>query len=194
MPPVDAPRARKFDWFRLNRTLHRDAGYLVCVLTILYAISGLAVNHVDDWNPNYAIRTSPADVGLLDVADLGAAERQVVDRLGLDPAIVRGRHHVSPTELKVFLEEGGEVVIDPATGKGTLKLVSQRPILFDANALHLNRLKGVWTYVADAYAVVLLYLAAGGIFMLRGKTGLSGRGKWLVAIGALVPVAFLMAG
>lgn len=182
------------DWFRLNRDLHRDAGYVVCVLTALYAVSGLAVNHVDDWNPNYAIETGPAEVGPLDVQDLGAAERQVVERLGLDPAEVRGRHHASPTELKVFLADGGEVVVDPATGAGTMKRVSRRPFLFEANSLHLNRLKGVWTWVADAYAVVLLYLAVGGLFMLRGKTGFAGRGKWLVLAGALLPIGFLVAG
>lgn len=186
--------ARDPGWFRLNRSLHRDFGYFFAVLTILYAVSGLAVNHVDDWNPNYARETAAVDVGPLDVTDLDAAERRVVERLALDPAEVRGRHHTSPTELKVFLVEGGEVVVDPATGRGTIERVSRRWGLFEANALHLNRLKGVWTWVADAYALVLLYLAVGGLFMLRGKTGFAGRGKWLVAAGALVPVGFLLAG
>lgn len=181
------------DWFRLNRNVHRDVGYLVCVVTLLYAVSGLAVNHVEDWNPNYAIETGTVYVGPVSVADLEAAERHIVTALALDPAEVRGRHHVSPRELKVFLVEGGEVVVDPETGQGTIERVTPRPVLFDANALHLNRLKGVWTFVADLYALLLLYLAAGGIFMLRGKTGLAGRGKWLVAAGAAVPVLFLMA-
>lgn len=63
----------------------------------------------------------------------------------------------------------------------------------DANSLFLNRHKGAWTVVADLYALVLLYLSVGGAFMLRGKTGLSGRGKWLVGLGALVPIGFLLA-
>lgn len=179
------------DWFRLNRILHRDIGYAVCLVTLLYALSGLVVNHIDDWNPSYAITTGPAEVGPLDPGDLDAAEAQVVARLALDPAEVRGRHHASPTELKVFLEEGGEVSVDPATGSGTLKRVRKRPVLFQANALHLNRLKGAWTWVADAYAILLFYLAAGGLFMLKGKTGFWGRGKWLFGAGALVPILFL---
>lgn len=181
-------------WFRLNRNLHRDVGYLVSVLTALYAISGLAVNHIDDWNPNYAISAGPVAVGPLDASDLDAAEARIVAALDLDPAQVRGRHHASPAELKVFLEEGGEVVVDPATGQGTIKRVQKRQGLFQANALHLNRLKGAWTFVADAYAVVLFYLAVGGLFMLKGKTGFMGRGKWLVAVGTLVPIAFLLWG
>lgn len=186
-------RAAGPDWFRLNRVTHRDVGYFVAVLTVLYAVSGLAVNHTDDWNPTYAITTAEVELGPVDVTDLNAAEGRIVAALKLDPAEVRGHHHVSPKELKVFLDEGGEVSVDPATGRGHLKRVTPRAGLFQANALHLNRLKGVWTYVADAYAVLLLYLSIGGILMLRGKTGLMGRGKWIVAAGALVPIGFLLA-
>lgn len=180
--------------YRWNRSLHRDLGYALAVLTVLYAVSGVAVNHIDDWNPSYAIRKGSVDVGPLDAADLDAAEARIVAALALDPKTVRGRHHASPTELKVFLDEGGEVLIDPATGRGTWKEVRRRPGLFQANALHLNRLKGAWTYVADAYAILLLYLAVGGLFMLKGKTGLLGRGKWFLAAGTLVPVGFLIWG
>ncbi len=187
MAPEGGPR-----WFRLNRSLHRDFGYFFAVLTALYAVSGIAVNHVDDWNPNYAISSGPVDVGPLDTDDLGVAAEQITARLRLDPAEVRGHHHAAPNQFKVFLDEGGEVSVDPANGQGTLKRVQKRAGLFQANALHLNRLKGVWTYVADAYAVVLLYLAVGGLFMLKGKTGLGGRGKWLVLAGTLLPIGFLL--
>lgn len=178
--------------FRLNRDLHRDVGYLVAVLTALYAISGLAVNHIDDWNPNYAIQTRPVALGPLDLGDLAQAEELVVRALELDPATVRGHHHVQERQFKVFLVEGGEVAVDPVTGEGQLKLVRPRPLLFQANALHLNRLKGAWTWMADLYALSLFYLAVGGLFMLKGKAGLAGRGKWLVALGALVPLGFLL--
>ena len=40
---------------RLIRILHRDIGYVAFGLTIIYSISGIAVNHVNDWNPNYII-------------------------------------------------------------------------------------------------------------------------------------------
>ncbi|MCB9249542.1 MAG: hypothetical protein H6613_13835 [Ignavibacteriales bacterium] len=40
---------------KLIRKLHRDVGYIAFGLTIIYSISGIAVNHVSDWNPNYSI-------------------------------------------------------------------------------------------------------------------------------------------
>ena len=38
---------------KLNRVTHRDIGYLIAGLTIIYAISGIALNHKNNWNPNY---------------------------------------------------------------------------------------------------------------------------------------------
>nr|MCU0409567.1 hypothetical protein [Bacteroidales bacterium] len=38
---------------KLNRITHRDIGYLIAGLTIIYALSGIALNHKHDWNPNY---------------------------------------------------------------------------------------------------------------------------------------------
>jgi len=58
--------------------------------------------------------------------------------------------------------------------------------------LHLNHLKGVWTWVADAFAVLLIMLAATGLFILKGKNGLGGRGKWFVTAGLLLPAGFVV--
>ena len=44
---------------RYLRPLHRDFGYLIVGLTFVYAISGLAVNHIDDWNA-CLLYTSPS--------------------------------------------------------------------------------------------------------------------------------------
>ena len=44
---------------------HRDIGYFFAGLTVLYAISGVAVNHIDDWNPSYVVRTEVREIGEL---------------------------------------------------------------------------------------------------------------------------------
>jgi hypothetical protein len=65
-------------------------------------------------------------------------------------------------------------------------------VLRDANFLHLNHPKGWWTWVADPYAVLLFLLALTGMFVLKGRQGLGGRGKWLVGLGLLAPLGFLV--
>lgn len=173
------------------RVLHRDVGYFLSGLVVAFAVSGVAVNHVDEWNPSYARTTSPIAIGPLTATNLDALEREVVARVPLDPAAVRGRRRATPSQFVVFLEDGGEASLDPATGAGTLLVVTRRPFLFETNVLHLNHLKGAWTFVSDAFAVLLAGLAISGLFMLKGEKGLAGRGKWFVAGGLVVPAAFI---
>jgi hypothetical protein len=187
-PPADRPRVGRWSAFVLNRALHRDVGYFVSALAIVYAVSGLAVNHTADWNPSLDKTTTQLELGPLPT-DLDAAEKAVVQRAGIDPSRVRGRHRPGPDVFRVFLDEGSEAKVTLSTGKGTLVDVQRRNGLFEANALHLNHLKGVWTWVADVFAVALLFLAIGGLFMLKGRKGLMGRGKWFFSAGLLVPVA-----
>ena len=52
-------------WRKLIIATHRDVGYFFAGLTVIYAVSGIAVNHIEDWNPNYVIRTEAVTVGEL---------------------------------------------------------------------------------------------------------------------------------
>ena len=38
-----------------SRILHRDIGFFFIGTTILYGLSGIALNHLSDWNPNYTV-------------------------------------------------------------------------------------------------------------------------------------------
>lgn len=177
---------------RILRVLHRDIGYFLAGLTVVFCVSGVAVNHVESWNPSYARTERAVALGALPAGDLEAMEREVIARVPLSRSEVRGRRLESASSFRVFLDEGGEVTVDPATGEGTLLRVRARPVLFQANVLHLNHVKGSWTFVSDAFAVLLAGLAISGLFMLGGKTGFMGRGKWFVAGGLVVPVVFLV--
>lgn len=179
-------------WRKLIHVLHRDIGYTAVALTLAYAISGLAVNHIDDWNPNFSFEDIPVDVGPLPTDSYDAMQAQVVERLELPPAQVKGRFMESETEFRVFLPEGQEVRVDVRDGKGHLKKISTHPVLYEVNVLHLNNIKGLWTWVADLFAASLIILAITGLFMIKGKRGLAGRGKWFVGAGLLIPVAFIV--
>lgn len=174
-------------WRRWFRAFHRDIGYVVVALTIAYSLSGLAVNHIDDWNPNYAYDDRAIDLGPLS-GTLAEREAKVVSALDLAPAEVRGHFAETDHDFRVFLAEGQEVRLDPATGKGTHKRITRRAVFFEVNALHLNNLKGAWTYIADAFAVCLLVLAITGVSMMKGDRGFLGRGKYFVGAGLAVPI------
>src|SRR5512144_790235 len=44
---------RRFRWRLWLRAIHRDLGYFCVGLTFVYALSGLAVNHIADWEPQF---------------------------------------------------------------------------------------------------------------------------------------------
>ena len=180
------------NWRRIFRVLHRDIGYLLFGLVIAYSVSGIAVNHVEDWNPNYSVTLSEVEVGALPSTGLDAMEKHVAEALDIDAADIRGRQRPTANLFIVFLPDGGEAKVAVDTGRGTVKRVTTRPGLFQVNVLHLNHLKGVWTWVADIFAFLLLFLASSGIVLLKGKTGLGGRGKWFVLAGLATPVAFVI--
>lgn len=179
-------------WRKLFRTLHRDTGYLVTALTIAYVISGIAVNHIADWNPSYKFRDDAVNVGPLPTGSYKQMEQHVVAALRLDPKKVKGHFMETDTEFRVFLEDSQEVRVDVRTGEGRMKRVVKRPLFYEVNALHLNNLKGVWTWIADLFALALLLLVITGVFMMKGERGLGGRGKWFVAAGTVIPVLFVL--
>ena len=47
----------KNKWRKWNRVLHRDLSYFFTGMTVIYALSGIALNHIQDWNPSYIIQT-----------------------------------------------------------------------------------------------------------------------------------------
>ena len=38
-----------------SRILHRDIGFFFIGASIIYGLSGIALNHLKDWNPNYFV-------------------------------------------------------------------------------------------------------------------------------------------
>lgn len=177
-------------WRPWLRAMHRDVGYLIVGLTVVYAASGLAVNHIDDWNANYVEHERTHQLGGPLPGDDEEIAARVIARLGIEDR---------PTEIFRIDEEELEILFEERTltvriASGEVHDVGRegRFFLRAANWLHLNRGKAAWTYVADAYAGLLLFLALGGMFMLPGRKGLWGRGAVLVALGAAVPIVYVV--
>jgi hypothetical protein len=169
---------------------HRDVGYFFAGLTVIYAISGIAVNHIEDWNPNYVIRTETESVGDLPTGGNDVIAAEVLDRMKIEEtpeSVVR----MAPDQLKIFLHQRTLTVAVPS-GEVVDEHARRRYAFFEVNYLHLNHGKGFWTWFADVYAVGLLLLACTGIFIITGKKGLGGRGRWLLLAGLAIPLIYLI--
>jgi len=173
---------------KICRTLHREFGFLVVGLTLVYAVSGIAVNHAHQWDANYSrtvVHSRMEPVGPGATAEIRPV---VLERLALT-APVKNTWRADETTLQVFVA-GGRYDVDLVSGAVTEHGFRQRPLLFDLNFMHLNTGKAPWTGIADAYAGLLIVLALTGIFLVRGRKGLAGRGGVLLAVGMLIPVVY----
>lgn len=181
---------KHINWRKWNNVLHRDIGYLAVGLTIIFAVSGIAVNHIQDWNPNYSIVrenfTLQPPLNLTREAQIP----YVLEELGI-AGKPKSSFRPSPGKLQLFLDNE-TIEWDWRSGRGSRERVSERSVLFDFNYLHLNHAKKLWTWFSDLYALALLFLAVSGLFVLKGKNGLAGRGKWLLMLGLLLPGLFLV--
>ncbi len=181
---------RPFRLRLLLRTLHRDAGYLAAGLTVVYATSGIAVNHLADWDPNFQQVQEEHTVALPlpEAPELAAKQVLAALKIGEPTTDV---YAAAPDRLEVSVGER-TLIVDPTSGHVLIQGQSPRFFFRAVNWLHLNRGKKAWTYVADGYAAFLLFLVVSGLFMLPGRKGLVGRGGVLALVGALVPVAYVV--
>lgn len=179
---------RRSNLRRLLRALHRDIGYALVGLTFVYALSGLAVNHVEDWDPSFSHVERVHEVALgADQDEAVAAARRALE-IDEEPTEV---YAITDTEIEVSFERR-TLHLDLDHDRIREEAQEPRFLLRAANWLHLNRGKRAWTYVADAFAVLLLFLATSGLFMLPGRKGLIGRGGVLLLLGAAIPVLYVV--
>lgn len=184
-----APAAPRRPWRKWNAAVHRDLGYLSVALTLVYGLSGLAVNHIHHWNPSYEKSRRVEQIRPLPKEE--STERLV--RLAQEqlrpPGSFKNAFQPDDDTLQLFYKEA-TYAIDLPTGKVLVEAVRPRPVLFALNQLHLNAPKRLWTWIADLYALALILLALTGMFILKGPKGITRRGAWLVGAGTAIPVAY----
>ena len=109
-------------WRKWSRILHRDIGYFFIGTSIIYGVSGIALNHMSDWNPNYSVTLKSFTTDL----NLEKAERvENTIKLLLDTVDNRKNYkkHYYKNEhtLKVFLKGGSSVMVDVDSGVGEVE-------------------------------------------------------------------------
>ena len=179
------------NWRKWNYLLHRDIGYLCIGLTLVYAISGIAVNHISPgFNPSYSIEKSTGAVTPLPAGGKPDMQyiKSVLKELN-EPGAYKNAALVSPGTIRIFVEDN-TLDVQLATGQVAMERIHRKPILYEVNYLHLNKAKGSWTWLADVYGVALCLLALTGLLMIRGKQ--KKRGILLTAMGFLLPLIYLL--
>ena len=180
-------------WRKWFHTLHRELGYLFFGATIVYAVSGLYLNHRSSWSLAYdhVVRQK------FEVAAPGRDKVYTSDEATTLLALAgvngdyQGHDASRAGEVKILFQ-GGNATLNRDTGHLVVETHHPRPMPFVLTYIQLHCNPGAWwTWFGDSYCAALIIMAFSGIFLLKGKLGLFGRGGLLVLIGIAVPTALV---
>ena len=178
-------------WRKLNRTLHRDLGYLFFGMTIIYAVSGIVLNHrTPSGDPSIVTRSMELETKPVKREKVNRAYiLNLLHKVGEED--YQNYYFPSATSLMIYIDQG-HVSLNMETGSIKFTSIKKRPVLTEFNFLHYNKPKQLWTVFSDIFAASLALMAITGLFILRGKNGIRRRGAILTGIGVTIPLLFLV--
>jgi hypothetical protein len=169
---------------RALRAIHRDLGFFVVGMSVVYGVSGIFLNHLGEKDPAFRSEQKtvrwPAQLSSVELSAAWEADKTLPPLKRVMP--------IDETHSRLFLD-GGTGIYNSANGNLDYETHKKRALIYWINRLHYNKAKG-WSPVADFFAGSLILLAISGLFMVKGKKSLAGSGKWYLLIGILIPVIF----
>ena len=177
---------------RWCRVIHRDLSFFFAGIILIYAISGIVMNHKDSIDPHFTVTQKEYKIDK-DISDRSKVNEETI--LGLLEPLGETKnftkyYYPKPNLIKVFLKGGSSLVINTQSGEAAYESVKRRPLISPMVQLHFNPGKW-WTWFADTFAVCLIVITLSGLVMNGGPKGLWGRGGIEMIIGILIPILFL---
>jgi hypothetical protein len=169
---------------RWLRIIHRDLGFLMIGLCLIYGISGFLLNHINGEDP--AFKTTESTLQL--EKNLTNEELTVLWTDKKLPQLKRIMT-IDGDHSRLMLQ-GGIGVYNSVTGVVDYEQHSKNEFIYWINKLHYNKVKG-WSVMGDLFAFSLIFFAVSGLFMVKGKHGIARRGKWYLIGGILIPILYI---
>lgn len=159
------------------RSLHRDIGFFVIGITIIYGLSGILLVY--------------RDTGLL-------KSEKVVEKTiqpNLKASQLGAVMHVRA--VKVVKEEGDVIYFqngnyNAATGELNYTANQLPSFLNKLNQFHKTSSRNVVHYISIIYAVLLLFLAISSFWMYKPKSNMFKRGLYLTGAGLVLAILLLL--
>jgi uncharacterized protein len=177
-----------------NRILHRDLAYFFFGLTIIYCISGIALNHIKQWNSNYKYTYENVSIGQsLTPSEITKIKvLSILDKYGEKDGY-KNYYIRDDDTLNIVIKDSYFMTLCLKTGSGYTKKIVKRPFLYEVNFLHYNKPGRWWTWFSDAFCVGLIIIAVTGLFVIaKSKASLTRRGIWFILAGLIIPVLALL--
>lgn len=175
------------------RKVHVHLSYFFAGVIIIYAISGLTMNHLKDFNPHYMLSVKDYTVeGTFPHTSKYTKSEVLALLTEVDEQENYTKHYYqNKSTMKVFLKGGSSYTLNTETGEAKYEALKKRPVFSQLSFLHYNP-NIWWTVFSDIFAVCLILITITGISMNKGKKGIMGIGGVEMIIGILIPILFLI--
>ncbi|WP_346859566.1 hypothetical protein [uncultured Draconibacterium sp.] len=163
-------RERKKIRFNM-RSMHRDIGFFVIGITIIYGLSGIVLLYRD--------------------TDFLKSEKLVERTLEPNMKISDLGMVLHMREFQVIKEEGDLVYFqngnyNKASGEIQYRAKELPAFLNKFNQFHKTSSRNIMHYVSMIYALLLLFLAVSSFWMFKSKTNMFKRGLYLTGAGIVL--------
>lgn len=177
---------------KYSRKVHLHLSYFFVGVILIYAISGLTMNHLKDFNPQYMISVDEyqADGKFPHIQNY--TKDEVINLLKKVEEEHNYTKHYYPNKstMKVFLKNGSSFGLNTETGEVKYEALKKRPFFSQLSTLHYNPNKW-WTIFSDIFAGSLIVICVTGILMNKGKKGIIGIGGIEMLGGIIIPILIL---
>lgn len=172
---------------KLIRIIHRDVSYFFAGMILIYSITGIFLNHAQEFNPYYIVNIRrvelqlPQDTSKINIDLI----RGKLSALG--EGDVKSYYYPQPNTVKIFIKDG-TVTSNLAERTALIEKSTRRPILHQLTMLHRNNPHSWWTWFSDIFAVALTVITLTGLVLVKGKNGITRRGIILAIAGLILPI------
>ncbi len=173
------------------RNIHREASFFFAGMVIIYAMSGIFMNHRNSINPQFIIEHHEYTADAVPLSSQPTKEEvlKLIEPIG--EAKNYTTHRLSGGNLTVYLKGGSNWSMDTTSRNVVYDHVAPRPVINSFVKLHYNPGRW-WTYFADLFAIGLIVITITGLIMIKGNQGLWGRGGIELIVGILIPILFFL--
>lgn len=195
--------SKKQSFSHIMRSLHRDLGYFVIGLTLIYTITGIVLSgralgwleqtYVIEKNlAKYITKTEFIEKLELSFKELDSnSDIPISIMKSANKNIKRFKFLEEKDNILYFKARSNNINYDTKSGNVIYQYISYPPYLKSVISAHKASHEKLWFYLAILYSIILSFLAISAMFMVKGKFGFKRRGIYFMLAGIFLVLIFL---
>ncbi len=168
---------KKWSVTKIMRNLHRDIGFLMIGLTIVYCISGIILVYRD--------------------TDVFTIDKQYIENIKPGLRAEELGRALQLRRLNVEKEVGDTIYFNygsycKSSGVANYTINTYPDAVWTINTFHKIKSKSGMSWIAVVYGILLLFLAISSLWMYKLRSKKFKRGILLTVVGLVIAIAALM--